>query len=95
MKILSEKGKKTLPGLLQEVMQQFELREVLVGSLSTDYPKDIVQMSYPDDDTHSYLEHAKTRLAGKPNRGELKALLEGVRHSGEQGLIDNIKGRLR
>lgn len=76
-------------------MQQFELREVLVGSLSTDYPKDIVQMSHPDDDTHSYLEHAKTRLAGKPNRGELKALLEGVRHSGDQRLIDNIKGRLR
>jgi len=95
LKILSEKGKKTLPGLLQEVMQQFELREVLVGSLSIDYPKDIVQMSQPDDDTHLYLEHAKTRLAGKPNRGELKALLEGVRHSGDQGLIDNIKGRLR
>ncbi len=95
MKILSEKGKKTLPGLLQEVMQQFELREVLVGSLSTDYPKDIVPMNHPDDDTHSYLEHAKARLAGKPSTGELKALLEGVRHSGEQGLIDNIKGRLR
>lgn len=95
MKILSEKGKKTLPGLLQEVMQQFELREVLVGSLSTDYPKDIVQMSHPADDISPYLEHAKTRLAGKPSTGELKALLEGVRHSGEQGLIDNIKGRLR
>ena len=76
-------------------MQQFELREVLVGSLSTDYPKDIVPMNHPDDDTHSYLEHAKARLAGKPSTGELKALLEGVRHSGEQGLIDNIKGRLR
>jgi hypothetical protein len=94
LKILSEKGKKTLPGLLQEVLQQFELREVLVGSLSADYPKDIVPMSHPDD-THSYLEHAKARLAGKPSTGELKALLEGVRHSGEQGLIDNIKGRLR
>lgn len=76
-------------------MQQFELREVLVGSLSTDYPDDIVPMSHPDDDISPYLQHAKTRLAGKPNRGELKALLEGVRHSGEQGLIDNIKGRLR
>jgi hypothetical protein len=95
LKILSEKGKKTLPGLLQEVLQQFEVTDVLVGSLSTDYPKDIVQMSHPDDDTHLYLQHAKARLAGKPSTGELKALLEGVRHSGEQGLIENIKGRLR
>ena len=95
MKILSEKGKKTLPGLLQEVLHELEVKDVLVGSLSTDYPKDIVQMSHPDDDTHSYLEHAKARLAGKPSTGELKALLEGVRHSGDQGLIDNIKGRLR
>lgn len=95
MKILSEKGKKTLPGLLQEVLHELEVTDVLVGSLSTDYPKDIVQMSHPDDDTHSYLEHAKARLAGKPSTGELKALLEGVRHSGDQGLIDNIKGRLR
>jgi hypothetical protein len=95
LKILSDKGKKTLPALLQEVLQQFEVTDVLVGSLSTDYPKDIVQMSHRDDDTHLYLEHAKARLAGKPNRGELKVLLEGVRHSGEQGLIDNIKGRLR
>ncbi len=95
MKILSDKGKTTLPGLLQEVLHELEVKDVLVGSLSTDYPKDIVQMSHPDDDTHLYLEHAKARLAGKPSTGELKALLEGVRHSGEQGLIDNIKGRLR
>jgi hypothetical protein len=95
LKILSDKGKKTLPGLLQEVLHELEVTDVLVGSLSTDYPKDIVQMSHPDGDTHSYLEHAKARLAGKPSTGELKALLEGVRHSGEQGLIDNIKGRLR
>jgi len=95
LKILSDKGKKTLPGLLQEVLQAFEVTDVLVGSLSTDYPKDIVQMSHPADDISPYLQHAKTRLAGKPNRGELKALLEGVRHLGDQGLIDNIKGRLR
>tara|TARA_X000001382_G_scaffold106804_1_gene82283 strand:- start:604 stop:891 length:288 start_codon:yes stop_codon:yes gene_type:complete len=95
LKILSDKGKTTLPGLLQEVLHELEVKDVLVGSLSTDYPKDIVQMSHPDDDTHLYLEHAKARLAGKPSTGELKALLEGVRHSGEQGLIDNIKGRLR
>ena len=95
MKILSEKGKKTLPGLLQEVLHEFEVTDVLVGSLSTDYPKDIVPMSHPDDDTASYIKHAKARLAGKPSTGELKALLEGVRHSGEQGLIDNIKRRLR
>jgi hypothetical protein len=95
LKILSDKGKKTLPGLLQEVLQEFEVTHVLVGSLCTDYPKDIVQMSHPDDDTHLYLEHAKARLAGKPSTGELKALLEGVRHSGDQGLIDNIKRRLR
>ena len=95
MKILSDKGKKTLPGLLQEVLQQFEVTDFLVGSLSTDYPKDIVPMSHPTDDTHHYLQHAKERLAGKPSTGELKALLEGVRHSGEQALIDNIKGRLR
>lgn len=94
MKILSDKGKKTLPGLLQEVLQEFEVTDVLVGSLS-DYPKDIVQMSHPTDDTHHYLQHAKARLAGKPSTGELKALLEGVKHSGEQALIDNIKGRLR
>jgi hypothetical protein len=94
LKILSDKGKKTLPGLLQEVLQQFEVTDVLVGSLS-DYPKDIVPMSHPTDDTHHYLQHAKERLAGKPSTGELKALLEGVRHSGDQGLIENIKGRLR
>ena len=95
MKILSEKGKKTLPGLLQEVLHKFEVTHVLVGSLSTDYPKDIVPMSHPDDGTASYIEHARARLAGKPSTGELKALLNGVRHSGEQGLIDNIKRRLR
>ena len=97
MKVLSEKGKETLPGVIKHAMDLFQASDVLVGRGEADMPADIVRVNNPTESMKTYLDHVSARLEGTPERGELRALLEGLRHAGSKGqeLRDNIAKRLR
>lgn len=79
-----------MPKNLALAAKMFGVRTILVGD---SLPPEIVSVKHPVGD--GYAARCEKRLQGRPGRGELRTMLEGLKGEIEAiKLIENIRKRL-